>query len=323
MRTKALVAAICATVIFTFAEDVAAQTFPAKPIRVVVPYSPGGVPDVMARMVGQNLLESLGQQIVVDNRPGAAGVIAAELVMRAAPDGYTLLIADSSVYSINPSVQRKPPYDPRVDFTPVTLAGTAPLALTVNASQPIHSVKDLIALAKAKPGLLYGSSGTGTGHHLAMELLKSLAGIDLTHVPYKGGGQSVPAMVAGEVALVFAGLQLVLPHARAGKVRLLAVASGTRSPLQPDLPTMAEAGVPGFAMDVSIGFLAPAKTPHDIVSKLSAEINKVLGLPETRQRLAGLGIDAAGTTPEQFTEAIRSEIRQYSMLVKTTAIRGD
>jgi len=323
MCVKVLLAALCASASL-FAGNVHAQTFPSKPIRVVVPYSPGGVPDVIARLVGQNLSESLGQQIVVDNRPGAAGVIAAQLVMKALPDGYTLLIADSSVYSINPSVQRKPPYDPRVDFTPVTLAGTAPLALTVNASQPIHSVKDLIALAKAKPGLLYGSSGTGTGHHLAMELLKSLAGIELTHVPYKGGGQSVPAMVAGEVALVFAGLQLVLPHAKAGKVRLLAVASGTRSQLQPDLPTMAEAGVPGFDASTWWGLFTQGKTPREIVAKLNGEMQKIVVAEDVKARLTSEGAQAVlGMTPEAFSTLIRNEIGMWRTIAKERNLKSE
>lgn len=321
MRIQLRRAALCMSMLMMIAGHVPAQTFPSRPLRVVVPYPPGGVPDVMARMVSQRLSENLGQQIIVDNRPGAAGAIAAEWVMKSPPDGYTLLIADSSVYSINPSIQRKLPYDPLVDFTPVTLAGTAPIVLVVNALQPIHSVKDLIALAKSKPGLPYGSSGTGTAHHLAMELLKSLAGIELTHVPYKGGGQSTPAVAAGEVALVFTGLQLALPHAKAEKVRLLAVATRSRSALQPDLPTIAEAGVPGFEMDISLGFLAPAKTSPDVVTKLNTGINQVLSQTDTRQRLAALGIEAIGTSPAQFAEAIRSELQQYGQLVKSTAIR--
>ena len=303
------------------AGSVAAQTFPNRPVRIVVPYPPGGSPDVLARTLGQKASENLGQQIIVDNRPGAAGVIAAEIVMRAPPDGYTLLIADSGVYSINPNVNPKLPFDPLADFTPVILAATSPIVLVVNASSPVQSVRDLIALAKSKPGMPYGSSGTGTAHHLAMELIKSLSGIDLTHVPYKGAGQLVPAILAGDVAVGFAGLNLSLPQAKAGKLRILAVASGARSALLPDLPTVAEAGVPGFEINISLGLLAPAGTPRDIVARLNAEFGKALSSPDTRQRLFGLGVDPAGSTPEQFSEAIRNEIQQYGKIVKSTSAR--
>lgn len=303
------------------AGSVAAQTFPNRPVRIVVPYPPGGSPDVLARTLGQKVSENLGQQIIVDNRPGAAGILAAEIVMRAPPDGYTLLIADSGVYSINPNVNPKLPFDPLADFTAVTLAATSPLFLVVSASSPVQSVRDLIALAKSKPGMPYGSSGTGTAHHLAMELLKSLSGIDLTHVPYKGGAQVVPAILAGDVAVGLAGLNLSLPHAKAGKLRILAVASGARSALLPDLPTVAEAGVPGYEINISLGLLAPAGTPRDIVARLNAEFGKALNSPDTRQRLFGLGVDPAGSTPEQFSEAIRNEIQQYGKIVKSTSAR--
>ena len=299
----------------------AAQTFPNKPIRIIVPYSPGGVPDIIARVVGQRVSENVGQQVIADNRPGAGGTIAAEIVMRAPPDGYTLLIADSSIYSINPNLNPKLPYDPLRDFTPVTLLVSSAVGLVANAALPIQNLKDLLALAKAKPGMPYGSSGNGTAHHLAMELVKSLAGIELTHVPYKGGGQMVPALIAGDVAVGFAGLNLVLPQAKAGKLKLLAVATGQRTPLLPDLPTVAEAGVTGFDINITVGLFAPAKTPRDVIDKLNAEFAKALNNPDVRQRLTAAAMDSAATSPEQFAEVIRTEMQQFGKLARTTGAR--
>ena len=299
----------------------AAQTFPNKPIRIIVPYSPGGVPDIIARVVGQRVSENVGQQVIADNRPGAGGTIAAEIVMRAPPDGYTLLIADSSIYSINPNLNPKLPYDPLRDFTPVTLLVSSAVGLVANAALPIQNLKDLLALAKAKPGMPYGSSGNGTSHHLAMELLKSLAGIDLTHVPYKGGGQVMPALIAGDVAVAFIGLNLVLPSVKAGKLKLLAIAKGSRTPLFPDLPTVAEAGVTGFEINTTTGLLAPARTPRDVIDKLNAEFVKALNNPDVRQRLTAAAMDSAATSPEQFAEVIRTETQQFGKLVRTTGAR--
>ena len=299
----------------------AAQTFPNKPIRIIVPYSPGGLPDFLARVVGQRVSENVGQQVIADNRPGAGGTIAAEIVMRAPPDGYTLLIADSSIYSINPNLNPKLPYDPLRDFTPVTLLVSSAVGLVANAALPIQNLKDLLALAKAKPGMPYGSSGNGTSHHLAMELLKSLAGIDLTHVPYKGGGQVMPALIAGDVAVAFIGLNLVLPSVKAGKLKLLAIAKGSRTPLFPDLPTVAEAGVTGFEINTTTGLLAPARTPRDVIDKLNAEFVKALNNPDVRQRLTAAAMDSAATSPEQFAEVIRTETQQFGKLVRTTGAR--
>lgn len=309
-----------------FSAGVGAQTgaaaYPSKPIRVIVPYAPGGSPDSVARVIGQAVGESIGQQVIAENRPGGAGVPAAEAVIRAAPDGYTLLIADSSVYAITPSLSAKPPFEPLRDLAPVSLAVNSPLLLVVNASVPAHNVREFVALAKAKPGMAFGSSGNATVHHLAMEMLRSLAGVEFTHVPYKGAGQSVPAVVAGDVAAIFAAIPAVSAHAKAGKVRILGIAAPQRTSIMPELPTISEAGVPGCELTISIGFLAPAKTPPEIVRRLSDEIVKALKQPEVRQRLSGaFGFDLIGTTPEQYSEAIRVELQTYGKLARTAGVQ--
>jgi tripartite-type tricarboxylate transporter receptor subunit TctC len=292
------------------------------PIRILVPYAAGGLPDVVARTVGYKVSENTGQPVLAENRPGAGGVLASETVIRAPADGATLLVADSSIYSINPVVNRKLPFDTLKELAPITLAVDAPIFLAVNASLPVDSVKELIALAKAKPGMTYGSSGPGTGHHLAMELIRVMSGLELTHVPYKGAAQSVPAVVAGDVAMTFAGLNSVLPHARAGRLKILAVAIGKRTSLYPDAPSVAEA-LPGYEVNISIGFLAPARTPRETLNALSAEFNKALASPEVRQRLNALGVEPVGTTPDQFAEAIRAELAQYGELVRKANFRVD
>jgi len=300
-----------------------AQGFPSRSIRFVVPYGAGGSPDVIARVIGQKLGENIGQQVVVDNRPGAGGIIAAEIAAKAPADGYTLLIADTGHVAINPSLYPKLPYNPLRDFAPVTLAVSTPLFMAANAGLPIESVRQLIDYAKAHPGLPYGSSGNGSSHHLGMALFTSLTGVSMTHIPYKGVAQSVPALIAGDVAVVIAALPSLGPHVKTGKVRLIAVGTAKRTPIMQEVPTVAESGVPGFEIDADIGFLAPAGTPREIVEKLSVEISRVLGIPEITQRFAALGIEAMGTTPEQYTEAIRAKIQKYSKLVKDTGARVD
>ncbi|MFN0304995.1 MAG: Bug family tripartite tricarboxylate transporter substrate binding protein [Burkholderiales bacterium] len=300
---------------------VVAQTFPTKPIRIIVPYAPGGSPDTLGRTLAQASADALGQQIVIENRPGAGGVVAAEAVMRAPPDGYTLLIADSSIYAVTPSLNPKMPFEMLRDFAPVTLAVSSPMFLALNASLGVEDVKSFVSLAQAKPGMAFGSSGNGTVHHLALELMKANAKIDLTHVPYKGAGQSVPAVVAGDVGGIFAAINTLLPHAKSGRIRVLAIAASERSPLMPQIPTLAEAGVPGVDMFISIGVFAPARTPRDIIDKLSIEFNKSLANPEVRQRLFNAGIDPIGSTPERYADAIRAEITQYGNMVRSVAAK--
>ncbi|MSQ19182.1 MAG: tripartite tricarboxylate transporter substrate binding protein [Betaproteobacteria bacterium] len=298
-----------------------AQPFPNKPIRIIIPYAPGGSPDTLGRTLAQASSDALGQQIVVENRPGGGGTIAAEAVMRVAADGYTLLIGDSSVYAVNPSLNPKLPYEMLRDFAPVTLAVSSPMFLAVNAGLGVEDVKSFVALSQTKPGLPFGSSGNGTVHHLGLELMKANAKIDLTHVPYKGAGQSVPAVVAGDVGGIFAAINTLLPHARSSRIRILAIAAAERSQLMPQIPTMAEAGVQGVDLFISIGVFAPAKTPRDVVERLSIEFNKALALPEVRQRFFNAGIDPIGSTPERYAEAIRTELVHYGNLVRSVAAK--
>jgi len=317
--TVVLAAVLCGL----FSIACAAQGFPSRPIRFVVPYGAGGSPDVIARVLGQRLGEHLGQQVVVDNRPGAGGIIAAEIVAKSPADGYTLFIADTGHVAINPSLYPKLPYDPLRDFAPVTLAVSTPLFMAANAALQIESVKQFIDYAKAKPGVLYGSSGNGSSHHLGMELFRLLTGVNIAHVPYKGVAQSVPAVITGDVAVIFAALPSLAPHVKTGKIRLIAVGTAKRTPIMPDVPTVAESGAPGFEIDADIGFLAPAGTPREVITKLNAEIVRVLGSPDITQRLAGLGIETVGTSPEQYTDAIRAKIIKYGKLVKDSGARVD
>ena len=255
----------------------------------------------------QKLSERLGQQVIVDNRPGAGGIIAAENVVNSPPDGYSIFIADTGHFAINVSLYKKLPYDPVRDFVPVIHAVYTPLFLVVGAAQPVQRLQDLLALAKSRPeGVLYGSSGNGSAHHLMMAEIKALTGANLIHVPYKGVAQSVPAVLAGDVVAIFVGLPSIQPHVKSGKARIIAVNKHTS--LMPDIPSVAESGVPDFEGEVSIGLLAPAGTPADIVKKLNTEVNAVLNQPDVEQRLRGLGIVKIGGTPEQLGEAIRADI---------------
>lgn len=292
-----------------------------KTLRLVVPYGAGGAPDVMSRTLAAKLSERAGHPVIVDNRPGASGIIAAQAVMQAAPDGQTLFVADTGHFAINVSLQPKLPYDPLKDFVPVIEAISSPLFLAVNASLPVHSVKDLLALAKSKPdGLQYGSSGNGSVHHLGMAQIKALSGANLTHVPYKGVAQSVPAVLAGDVAAAFFGLPSILPHVKSGKARLIGVTE--RTTLMPEVVPVAEQ-LPGFNVRVTVGFLAPAGTPPDVVERLNGEIAAVLGMPDVEERLRGLGIDKVAGTPAQFRQTIRSDIERYAKIVKETGAKAD
>ena len=298
-----------------------AQTFPQRPIRIIVPYGAGGSPDVISRLFGQKLSENLGQPVIIDNRPGASGIIAAELAAKAPADGYTLFIADTGHLAINPALRPNLPYEPLRDFSPITLAVSVPLYLLVNNSVPVSTVGELIALSKTRD-LLYGSAGNGSPHHLAMEFFKSLTGAKLTHVPYKGNAQMVPAVLAGDVAVLMTGLTAVRSHMEAGKLRVLAMTSGKRSPITPDVPTIAES-VSGYEASDIIGFLAPAATPRDIVAKLNAEFVKLLAQADVRQRVAGFAMEVVGSTPEQYAEAIRDKQQRYSALAKAVGLRVD
>jgi tripartite-type tricarboxylate transporter receptor subunit TctC len=300
-----------------------AQQYPARPVRLIVPYPPGGGTDTLARVVSQKLSETLGQQVVMDNRPGAGANIGMELAARSAPDGYTLVLATIS-NAISASLYSRLNYDLVRDFAPVTLLATTPHLLAVHPSLPVGSVKDLIALAKARPGqLVYSSAGSGTPTHLAGELFDYMAGVNMTHVPYKGGGPSVVALLGGEVTASFATMPSVLPHVKSGKLRGVAVTTSRRSPSAPNLPTVAESGLPGFDMGSWYGLMAPAGTPAAVVSHLNAETIKVLKLADVKQRLDNSGFDALVSTPEEYAAYTRSEIDKWAKIVKASGARAE
>ncbi len=299
------------------------QPYPSKPIRMIVPYAPGGGTDNLARMLGKKMSEVFGQSVVVDNRAGAGGIVGAELTAKAAPDGYTILMT-SSAHTIVPATYGKLPYEPLKDFAPISLLTAQPYLMVVHPSVPAKSVKDFIALAKARPGQLnYASGSTGTAPHLAGELLKSLTGIDLVHVPYRGGGPAVIAIVGGEVAMLFSSLPTTLPHVNAGKLRMLAVSSAKRSAVLPSLPTLAESGVPGFEVINWYGLLAPARTPRRIIDKLNETAVRQLRAPDMLARLASEGTDAVGETPEHFRDHLAMEVAKWDKLVRDIGLRTD
>lgn len=299
------------------------QPYPTRPIRLVVPYPPGGGTDIIARIVGQRLIESLGQQIIVDNRGGAGGTIGTDIVAKSVPDGYTILMAPTS-HVINPSIYSKLPYDTVKDFVPITFAVSATILLVVHPSVPAKSVKELIALAKARPGQLnFGSAGNGTVFHLAAELFKRQAGIDMVHVPFKGGGPTIANLVAGQVSLAFETMLALSPFVKAGRVRALAVASAKRSSVMPELPTIAELGFPAIVAENWYGVYAPAGTSKAIISRLNTEIVKILRTQEVKERFQGLGTEVVASTPEELAEYIRTEIEKWSKTAKEAGARVD
>jgi tripartite-type tricarboxylate transporter receptor subunit TctC len=301
-----------------------AQTYPTHPIRMVVPFSAGaGVTDIMARLIGQHLSVNIGQQVVIDNRPGAGGIPGTEVVSRAPPDGYTLLMTNVAL-AVNPYLYPKLPYDALKDFTPVTMVNSAPLLLVVHPTIAAKSVKELVAYAKAHPGQLnYGSGGVGSTPHLSGELFKSLAGIDAVHVPYKGGAPALTDLVGGQLSFMIENVPGTMPFVKAGKLRALAITSPQRSPLEPALPTMAEAGVPGYEVIGWNGIVAVKGTPAAIVAKLHTEVAKILRTPEVRQRLATLGAEPVGNTPEEFGAFIKAEMARWGKIIKEKGIRSE
>ena len=300
----------------------AAQAYPAKSIRVVVPYAPGGATDLTARLVGQKMNDSFRQTVVIDNRTGAGGVIGADIVARAAPDGYTVLLASPAEIAVLPHLQ-KMPYNVDKDFAPVSLASTTPLILVLHPSVPVKSVKALIAFVKARPGqMTYASAGTGGVQHLAGELLKITFKLDVVHVPYKGAGPVMPDLIGGHVPMFFSGMPPAMPHVKAGKLRALAVTSTTRSPAAPNVPTMAEAGVPDFVFTNWFAYFVPAGTPAGVISTLNAEINRALKLEDVKTRLATVGLETVGTTPEELAKFVRSESDKFAQLIRQSGAKG-
>jgi tripartite-type tricarboxylate transporter receptor subunit TctC len=315
-----LVAAVAAP--FTFAQG--AANYPAKPVRLVVPFPAGGTTDILARAVAQKLSEAWGRQMIVDNRPGAGGNIGSDLVAKSAPDGYTLLMGTVGTHAINPSLYKNMPYDHVKDFAPVILVAGVPNVLVVNPSLPVHSVPELIAYAKANPGKLnFASSGNGTSIHLSGELFKAMTGVEMTHVPYKGSAPALTDLIGGQVQLMFDNLPSSLPFIKAGKLRALAVTSGARAAALPDLPTLAESGLPGFEASSWFGVLAPAGTPRDIVAKLNGAIAGWLASPEAKGKLLAQGAIAAGGTPEDFARHIGAETSKWAKVVKASGAHID
>jgi tripartite-type tricarboxylate transporter receptor subunit TctC len=293
-----------------------AQAYPGRPIRMIVPFAAGGILDIVARAVGERLNGSLGQQVVVDNRGGAAGAIGTEIAARAAPDGYTLLTGHIGTHAINASLYPKLAYDPVRDFAPITLAAMFPLGLFVHPSVPAHSVPELVALAKSKPGEInFASVGSGSPTHMAGEMLKAMARIDIVHVPYKGNAAALTDLLGGRVQMFFSNLVTAMPHARSGRLRVIAVSTAKRSQQAPELPTIAESGVPGYDVTNWIGMLAPAATPRAIVLRLNRDIVAILAAPDLQERFRAQGVDLAGSTPEAFAAFIRSELAKWRKVV--------
>ncbi len=298
--------------------------YPARAIKIVVPYAAGGLPDTMTRAVTPKLGESLGQPVVVENMGGAGGISGVTEVARSQPDGYTLLVADVGQVAINPHLFSKLPYDPMKDLAPVSLIGTSPLYLVAHPSVPANTLTELVAYAKAHPGRLnYGSSGIGSIHHLATEALKVGFGIDIVHVPYKGTGQSVPALLGGQVALLYSALPSIAGHLKDGRVKILAISSAKRSPQTPEAPTVAESGIPGYDFVAEIGMLAPAGTPREIIQRLASEMAKVVKQPEVVQRFTQLGIDPVGSTPQAYAAQNKADFEKYADLVKASGAKID
>ena len=301
-----------------------AADFPSKPMRIVVPFPPGGPADVLARTVGDKLQAALGQPVVVDNRPGAGGNIGMELVAKAAPDGHTLVLAPAGNLTVNPSLYRNVPYDVGRDFAPVTVIAAVPNVLVVNAQVPAKDVAELIAYAKANPGKLnFASPGAGSGAHLAGELLKSSAGIEMVHVPFSGIAPAVTAVVAGDVQVMFAGTSSAMPHVAAGKLRALGVASPKRLASAPALPTLDESGLPGFDVTSWYSIVAPAGTPATAIERLQKEIAKALDAPDVKAKLAGLGAEPVGNSPSEFAAMIKVESAKWGKIVKEANIRPE
>jgi len=309
---------LSALALTTMTSSVLAQSYPAKPIRFVVPYPPGGASDVTARIIGQKLSEAWGQPVIVDNRAGANGNIAAEQIAKAPADGYTMLMGNVGPNAISPSLYTNLAYDV-ASFAPVTLTTTVPIVLLVNPSLPVNNVKELIAYAKANPNKLnFASAGNGSSNHLTGELFKSVAGIDIVHVPYKGDGLALTDVMGGQVSMMFTTVVSAMPHIKSGKLRAVAVASAKRIAAMPNLPTVAESGVPGFDSSSWGGILFPAGTPKEIIAKMHDAVVAILAMPDVKARLSSLGAEVVGNTPDEFGSYIKSETAKWGKVIKTS-----
>jgi tripartite-type tricarboxylate transporter receptor subunit TctC len=318
MKKKA--GAVLAFALLCAAASAFAQ-YPSKPIHIVVGFPPGGGNDIIARMVGAKMQEAWGQPVVIDNKPGANSIIAAEFVAKSAPDGYTLLVNATGGMSVNPVLYAKLPYDSLRDFVPITMVGSFPLVLVVNPSVPAKSVGELVAYAKANPGKLNYSAGS-TAFQVATEMFKQMTGTDIKHIPYKGSAASITAVIAGDVQMTIVDSPPLMPQLTSGRVRALAVTTAKRAAAMPDLPAIAES-VPGYEMALWIGVFAPAGTPREVAGKLTAEVARIVGLPDIREKLAGMGVEPLGNTSEETAEWIRREIARYGPVVKAAGIKAE
>ena len=301
----------------------AQQPYPVKPIRIISPFAPGGGNDVLCRAVAQKLTESLKQQVIVESRPGANGIIGTEAAARAAPDGYTIVLVPSG-HAVNPSLHKKLPFDSIRDFTPISLAGWSPLVLAVHPSLPAKNVRELVVLAKARPGqLTYVSAGVGSSGHLAGALFETMTGTKMVHIPYKGMSPAVTDLIGGQVTMTFGTSLGVVPQVRNGRLRALAITSAQRSAGLPDIPTVAESGVPGYEASLWYGFLGPARMPAEIVNRLSSEIAAALAQPDVRERLASQGVDARSNTPEEFARMLASDMERWAKVVRRAGVQAE
>ena len=301
-----------------------AQNYPARPIRVIIAQAPGSATDVVGRVIGNKLGEVLGQPLVIDARPGAGGTLGTELAARAAPDGYTLFMANNSTHGSNPALYSKLPYDAVKDFAPIIFATATPYVLSVHPSLPVSTLKELIALAKMRPGQInYASAGNGSTHHLSGELLKTMAGVDLVHIPYKGTTPAITALLSGEVSVMFATVTGIQPHIKAGRAKALAVTTPGRSNMMSDVPTVSEAALPGFEMLSWFGLLAPAGAPAAIINRINVESARVLAMPDVKSVLNAQGFEVVGGTPAEFGDYIKREIEKITKLAKATGIKAE
>ena len=316
--------ALFASLLISAQHSLLAQTYPSKAIRLIVPFPPGGPADILSRAIGQKLTDGWSQQVVIDNRAGAGGAIGTDLVAKASSDGYTLLMGFVGTHAINPSLYSKLPYDNVKSFEPIGLVATATIILVLHPSVNAKSVGELISLAKSKPGeLTFGSPGNGTPQHLAGELFNTMAGVKMVHVPFKGAVPAINDLLGGRISLIFSSAPPALPHVKTGKLRALAVTSGKRSTVAPDLPTISESGLSGFEVINWYGVLAPAGTPKAIITKLNAEIVNIMGMSDVKSRLSAVGIETLGSTPEEFAAFIKNETAKWAKVVKASGARLD
>jgi len=324
MNPLRMIGTLLSLILMSLAPSTYGQSYPSQPIRLIVPFAPGGGSDILARIVGQQLGTRLGQSVVIENKPGAGGTIGSDVVAKATANGYTILLGSSAPQGIGPSLYKKIPYDAVKDFAPITLISSNPNLVVVASALPIHSISDLIALAKSKPGTLtYATAGNGTSSHLSVELFKLMTGVDMVHVPYSGAGPATLAVVKGEASMAFLDPSGALPFARNGQLRAIAITGSHRSTAMPDIPTVAESGVPGYESIAWSGLLAPAGTPPEIVTRLNAEAVAALRQPDVAEQISKLGQDIAATTPEQFAAFIKAEIAKWAKVVQYAKVQID